>query len=162
MALAFGLGQPGHAATEPGSRGVQVLPGKVTPPQPRHCPRPFAATDLALQPNGQPAQFDSALRSRLQARPPRVTIDIAQPFPLETEGPAPLAAWLKEARAKGGLVTVDQYCEAPRGLFTWLRKVFGGGAQSGYDAVDGYDAVLHADGANGVVTQVEFRLRSGA
>ena len=138
-ALLIASGEAAYAEKSPGTRGVEVL-----------------------RPTDRPAAFDTALRSWLQARAPRVTIDMANPFALGTEGPPPLSAWLTEAKAKGGIVSVDQYCEAPRGLFGWLRKVFGGGAQSGYDAVDGYDAILHADGANGVVTQVEFRLRTGA
>lgn len=165
-------GEAADAEKSPGTRGVEVLRPTAKPPvpaptpspvpQPRTCPRPFARTDLSLRPSDRPAAFDAALRSQLQARTPRITIDMASPFALGTEGPPPLSAWLTEAKAKGGIVSVDQYCEAPRGLFNWLRKVFSGGAQSGYDAVDGYDAILHADGANGVVTQVEFRLRSGA
>jgi len=173
-ALLIASGEAAYAEKSPGTRGVEVLRPTAKPPAPaptptpslqpapRTCPRPIAGTDLTLRPNDRPAAFDTALRSRLQARAPRVTIDMANPFALGTEGPPPLSAWLTEAKAKGGIVSVDQYCEAPRGLFGWLRKVFGGGAQSGYDAVDGYDAILHADGANGVVTQVEFRLRTGA
>jgi hypothetical protein len=131
-------------------------------PPPRNCPRPFATTDVTLRANDRQSQFDGALRGRFQTKAPKVTIDLAEPFPLGSEGPPILSAWLREAKARGGIVSVDQYCEAPRGLFTWLRKVFGAAEQTGYAAVDGYDAVLHADGANGVVTQVEFRRRAGA
>lgn len=166
LVLTVALCAPGHAQTTT-SRGVEVLrptapPAPPAPVAQRACSRPYAATDLTFRVETAPAKFSAALRSRLQAKAARVTIDIAQPFPLGSPGPQPLASWLTEARAKGGLVSVAQYCEAPRGLFSWLRKVFSGDAQTGYDAVDGYDAVLHADGANGVVTQVEFRRRSGA
>lgn len=154
-ALAQSAAQTGESSVL--TRGVEVVRAK--PPAPRTCPRPFARTDLTLQPGTRAAGFDRALRSRLAARPARVLIDLAAPFPLGTAGPAQLAPWFGELRARDGIVSVDQYCEAARGLFSWLKKVFSPNARSGYAAIDGYDAVLHADGLAQTVTQIEFRLR---
>jgi hypothetical protein len=162
------------------SRGVIVLkPVEESPPQPspasdaipspappkapqlpqpviKSCPRPFAHPDVSL---ATTERFDRALRSHLQAKSGSVIVDIDVPFAVGAEAPPPLKPWLAEARSAGGLVTVDEYCQESRGFFAFLSKLFTGDGASRYAAVDSYDVILHVNGLDQLVTQIEFKPR---
>ena len=137
------------------------LPLAVRPAAPviKPCPRPFARADLVL---GSGASFDRRLRTLLAARRGSVIVDLAAPYPVDAAPPAPLSPWLDNVKGSGGLVTVDSYCQASRGLFgNFLKKMFGASPDAaGYAAAAGYDAVLHVDGTDQRVTQVQFVRRT--
>ncbi|WP_353230188.1 hypothetical protein [Novosphingobium sp.] len=132
-------------------------PPPPPPPVVNTCDRPFVHTDVSL---GTTGAFRNALRERLARKSGPVIVDIAEPFPVSGSTPADLAPWLAEVKASGGIVSVDTYCQASRGFFSFLRGLFGGPAQNPFAAADSYDAVLHVDGLVGVVTQVEFKPRA--
>jgi hypothetical protein len=154
-----------------GSRGVIVLHPKpadatttpvatpVPAPVVKACDRPFAKPDIVL---ARSAHFHSALQGRLARKSGPVVVSLARPFPVGGSTPAELVPWLNEVKASGGLVSVDTYCQDSRGFMAMLRSLFGKPAGPSFAAVDGYDAVLHVDGLDGVVTQVEFRPRSAS
>lgn len=190
MAVAlFGMSLPmqgefASGQTDPAqSRGVMVLraspatntpdtpPAPPPPPPPppipaaplarfKPCPRPFAPSEIAVT-DAFPAnaRFDAALRGKLSRHQPSVVVDLATPFEIGTVPPE-LAPWLTQVKSTQGNVTVPEYCRESRGLFGFLNKMFNGPRAGKYSAADGYDAVLHANGLDRMVTQVEFRLRT--
>lgn len=149
---------PSPARIAPGSaiapKPAPPAPARLTAPVIKPCPRPFATPDLAL---GATPRFEKALRTRLAARRGRVVVDLAQPYAAGADAPAALAPWLEEVKASGGIVSVDQYCRRGRGAFgNFLKTLLGGASRNPYKAARSYDAVLHADALDMVVTQVEF------
>lgn len=160
------------------SRGVRILapddtgpppiPPKApaaTPPPPKvplrapviqACQRPFAAPDLKL--DDKPG-FERRLGGKLRLRR-RVVVDLAVPYGEKAAAPAALAPWLAEIQASGGTVQVKPYCEGTRSLFgDWLAELFATKPANPYRAARRYDAVLHADALDHVITQVEFTPR---
>jgi hypothetical protein len=141
-------------------------PGPPPPPPPaplaifKSCPRPFGRSDIAITAaSPETPRFDALLRARLIRRQPSVVVDMTAPFAVESGAPPELSAWLTQVKATQGVVTMRQYCEQSRGFMSFLNKMFTGTRTSRYAAADGYDAVLHIDGVDQRVTQVEFRLR---
>lgn len=133
------------------------VPTPAPAPVVRDCPRPFVHPDLTLSSG---AGFDRALRSRL-ARHGTVIVDLALPYAVGDAPPAALAPWLSEVKASGGIVRVATYCQESRGMFgNFLKKLFGGGESKSYKAADSYDAVLHSNGLDQRITQVEFAPRA--
>lgn len=130
-----------------------AVAGPVVMPVIKPCARPVASPDLQL-----PARnFDRQLAAKLRTGQ-AVSIDLATPFPQKETPPAPLNRWLIEVRNGGGEVAVEQYCDAGKGILGgWLAKLFGTADKEAiYKPARGYDAVLHADALDRVVTQVEF------
>lgn len=119
------------------------------------CDRPVAKPTLRF---ADPARFDRALKGALR-RGKTVVVDLDSPYPVANEAPAPLGAWLNEVEKSGGMVTVSPYCQKGRGLGGFLAKLFGGGPADPYKAARAYDAVLHVDAVDQIVTQVEFAPR---
>lgn len=173
---------PSSPAADTGTRGIIVLrpvapavepaPAPVVAPVPAPPPPP-PPVEAAQQPCRRPFDhpevrltgaegFAAALRHRLARRHGPVVVDLAQPSPIGAAMPAELAPWLRQVKSSGGTVTVDSYCAQSRGLFGMFRGLFGAGTPDGYAAADGYDAVLHVDGAVAAVTQVEFKPRAGS
>lgn len=150
---------PALAAPAVAPAPAAVVPGRPTTPSPlmKACSRPFASTAASL---GQDARFDRTLATALRARPASAVVDLAQPFAVDADTPAALTPWLGQVKASGGLVTAQEYCRESRGVFGFLRRLVSGGGQSAYKAAAGYDAVLHVDGLDQKVTQVEFRRRA--
>lgn len=109
---------------------------------------------------GDQSKFTSRLRARLASGQQSIIVDIDKPFPPRADAPALLAPWLNEVKATGGSITIAQYCQDSRGFFSFLKKLFGGGEADGYAAAARYDAVLHLDGLDQVVTQVQFKRRA--
>lgn len=144
-----------------GHSAVPVRPADTGPrPTPvlsvlKACDRPVARPSLHF---ANPAGFDRALRGKLR-RGKSVTVDLEIPYPADNEAPAPLGAWLNEVQKSGGLVTVAPYCQKGRGFGDFFAKLFGGGPAEPYRAARRYDAVLHVDAVDQVVTQVEFTPR---
>lgn len=167
-----------------GSRGVRILEAEEPPPPPppppeeaappppapppvrplrgpviKACDRPFAETDLRL--DSAPG-FEKALAAKLRGGQ-RVVVDLASPYGDKSPAPAPLAKWLGEITASGGQVEVKQYCEGTRSLLgKWLAELFSPKPNYAYRAARKYNAVLHADAVDHVITQVEFTPRGAA
>jgi len=132
-----------------------VKPPREKPPARvlKFCARPFATPDLTL---GVTRDFDQALSHAL-AGDKAVVVDLAEPFADHAAPPAALTPWLSEVRAAGGQVTVTQYCDAARGaLGSWVAGIFGHRGSGLYRVARRYNAVLHADALDRVITQVEF------
>ena len=146
---------PAHAVT-PTSAAV---PGKqaMTLPILKSCDRPMAKPTLRFD---DPTKFDRAFRAKLRGR--AVVVDMDTPYPADREAPAPLGAWLNEVKQSGGTVSVAPYCQKGRGFGGFFAKLFGGGPAEPYKAIRRYDAVLHVDAVDQVVTQVEFTPRKAA
>jgi hypothetical protein len=146
---------PAHAVT-PSSPAV---PGKqaMTLPILKNCDRPVAKPTLRFD---DPTKFDRAFRTKLRGR--TVVVDMDTPYPADREAPAPLGAWLNEVKQSGGTVSVAPYCQKGRGFGGFFAKLFGGGPAEPYKAVRRYDAVLHVDAVDQLVTQVEFAPRKAA
>ncbi|MDT7536033.1 hypothetical protein OVY48_21780 [Sphingobium sp. SA2] len=135
---------------------VGTLPPPVaTPAVLKGCDRPVAKPALRF---ADPARFDRALKSKLR-RGRTVVVDLDAPYPVANEAPAPLGAWLNEIEKSGGMVTVSPYCQKGRGLGGFFAKLFGGGPAEPYKTARAYDAVLHVDAVDQIVTQVEFAPR---
>ena len=145
----------------PAPTPVPVRPVPVAPPLPvvKDCPRPFAHPDLVLDGS---AGFDRALKRRLSSHRGRVVIDLVNPYTVDGTPPAQLVPWIAEVRSSGGLVRVESYCQVSRGFFgNFFKKLFsGGGNAKPYQAADRYDVVLHLDGLDQKVTQIEFAPRA--
>ena len=109
---------------------------------------------------GESASFDKALKSKLRRGRNVVTLDLAKPYAINTSAPAPLGPWLEEIKSSGGIVAVKSYCEGGRGFFDFLAKMFESKPQNAYKAVRRYDAMLHVDAVDQVVTQIEFTPRA--
>lgn len=152
------------------TRGVIVLrptpaASKPTPPIPAplpvvgQCPRPFARPDLALPSGGS---FDRKLAALLRRRPDSVIVDLAVPYVVNEKPPEALMPWIAEIKSSGGAIRISTYCQTNRGLFgNLLRRLFGDGSSSKpYKTADRYDAVLHVNGTDQRVTQIEFAPRS--
>ncbi|MDO7836546.1 hypothetical protein Q4610_15980 [Sphingobium sp. HBC34] len=119
------------------------------------CNRPVAKPTLRFSEAGG---FDRRLRSKLR-RGRAVVVDLDTPYRVDNEAPAPLGAWLNEVKQSGGAVSVAPYCQKGRGMGGFFARLFGGGPAEPYKAARGYDAVLHVDAVDQVVTQVEFAPR---
>lgn len=132
-----------------------VAPGLAAPVALKPCARPESRPTLRFD---QPDGFDSRLRSKLR-RGRTVVVDLANPYPADREAPLPLGAWLNEVKQSGGAVEVLPYCVKGRGLGGFFAKLFGGGPAEPYKAARRYDAVLHVDALDQVVTQVSFTPR---
>lgn len=147
---------PAHAVApapvaDPGRQAVAL-------PVLKGCDRPVAKPTLRF---GDGASFDQALRSKLR-RGRTVVVDMDTPYPADNEAPLPLGAWLNEVKQSGGAVSVAPYCQKGRGLGGFFAKLFGGGPAEPYKAARRYDAVLHVDAVDQLVTQVEFAPRKAA
>ncbi|MEJ7934366.1 hypothetical protein WG907_08880 [Sphingobium sp. AN558] len=116
------------------------------------CDRPIAKPALRF---ADPAGFDRLMRGKLRGGR-AVAIDLETPYPVSNEAPAPLGAWLNEIQKSGGMITVAPYCQKGRGFGDFLTRIFGGGPAEPYKAARKYDAVLHVDSIDQVVTQLEF------
>lgn len=127
----------------------------ATPSVLKPCDRPVAKPALRF---GDPAGFDRMLRTKLRGSR-AVVVDMDTPYPAAKEAPAPLGAWLNEVAQSGGSVSVSPYCQKGRGFGGFFAKLFGGGPAEPYKAARKYDAVLHVDALDQVVTQVEFTPR---
>lgn len=124
----------------------------VPPPVLKACDRPIARPTLRF---ADPAQFDRAMKARLRGGQ-TVTVDLATPYPVGKEAPAPLGAWLNEVDKSGGTVSTSPYCLKGRGIGGFFAKLFGGGPAEPYKAARRYDAVLHVDSIDQIVTQIAF------
>ena len=125
----------------------------VTIPIIKPCDRPYAQTALRLDTD---TRFARSLERIMKLRKPFV-VDLAVPYASGGEIPAQLAPWLSEIKSSGGSVTVANYCNNTRGGFgNWLSRLFGGDPGKMYRPARLYDAVLHANSVDRVVTQVEF------
>lgn len=137
-----------------------VAPGRPTSPpispMLKPCPRPFARPAVTLGGGG----FDRAMAGALKRRPESAVVDLPQPFAVGTDMPAALTPWLNQVKASGGIVSASEYCHDTRGLFGWLGRMVRAVRGNPYKAAEGYDAVLHVDGLDQKVTQVEFRRRA--
>lgn len=150
---------PAHAVNP----GPAAEPGRSTPiavaPVPasvlKGCDRPVAKPTLRFS---DPARFDKALKTKLRRGRP-VVVDLDRPYPADNEAPLPLGAWLNEVKQSGGTVSVAPYCQKGRGFGGFFAKLFGGGPAEPYKAARRYDAVLHVDAVDQVVTQVAFAPR---
>ncbi len=152
------------AAAEP-TPAPAVVATPAPPPMPggpapspifKPCPRPFPATAATLGTSG----FDKAVTRALRAKPAVAVVDVAAPFAVGDAPPAALTPWLSQVKASGGLVSADEYCRDSRGMFGWIGRMVRAVRGVSYAAADGYDAVLHVDGLDQKVTQVEFRRRT--
>lgn len=144
---------PGNAPTAPPTAPVAqpVVQPPTVQPVVKACPRPFAQPDLTL---ADGPGFDRALAARLRTRT-RVVVDLPHPYPQGDAAPAPLATWLAEVDAAHGSITVQPYCT--RSAFgDWVKALFRRDPHRLFRPVQGYDVILHADGLDQVVTQVEF------
>lgn len=155
--------QPVHAvnpgpAVDPGRQApVAAAPVAAAPVAPvlKSCDRPVAKPTLRFT---DPARFDQALKAKLR-RGRAVVVDLDTPYPADNEAPLPLGAWLNDVKQSGGAVSVAPYCQKGRGFGGFFAKLFGGGPAEPYKAARRYDAVLHVDAVDQVVTQVEFAPR---
>lgn len=147
---------PAHAVVP----GPVADPGKQAAALPvlKSCDRPVARPTLRF---GDSAAFDQALKGKLR-RGRTVVVDMDTPYAADHEAPLPLGAWLNEVRQSGGTVSVAPYCQKGRGFGGFFAKLFGGGPAEPYKAARRYDAVLHVDAVDQVVTQVEFAPRKAA
>jgi hypothetical protein len=94
---------------------VEDIPGRT-------LSGPFAEVDLVF--SGW-ADFDTKLAERLQTRPARLVLAVAEPYPEKGVPPGMLSKWFAEAQASGGKVETRQYCDAARGdLRSWFAKLF--------------------------------------
>ncbi|MET0372063.1 MAG: hypothetical protein ABW039_11895 [Sphingobium sp.] len=128
---------------------------RPSPPVLKACDRPIAQPALSFS---DPTRLDKSLRSKLR-RGQRVALDMPTPYPVSSEAPAPLGAWLNEVKQTGGAVTVSPYCQKGRGFGNFLSKIFGGSPAEPYKAARKYDVTLYVDAVDQVVTQVEFTRR---
>lgn len=133
--------------------------GRPSAPSPllKQCPRPF---DHVATSTAQAGKFNRTLATALRRKPVSAIVDVSQPYKVGDDTPAMLAPWLAQVKASGGIVSAQEYCRDTRGLFSFLRRILGGNKQAAFKSVDGYDAVLHVDGLDQKVTQVEFRRRA--
>jgi hypothetical protein len=167
-------GQQAAPAATPAANAiapVKLRPADPVGPQPapvaspvtapavlKACDRPVAKPTLRFS---DPARFDRALKGKLR-RGKTVVVDLDSPYPVANEAPAPLGAWLNEIEKSGGMVTVAPYCQKGRGFGGFFAKLFGGGPAEPYKAARTYDAVLHVDSVDQIVTQVEFAPRKAS
>lgn len=147
---------PAHAVAP----AVAADPGKQAMALPvlKGCDRPVVKPTLRF---GDGAAFDQALKGKLR-RGRTVVVDMDTPYAADHEAPLPLGAWLNEVKQSGGTVSVAPYCQKGRGFGGLFAKLFGGGPAESYKAARRYDAVLHVDAVDQVVTQVEFAPRKAA
>lgn len=135
-------------------------PGKQAAVLPvlKSCDRPVRKPTLRF---GDGVAFDQALKSKLR-RGRTVVVDMDTPYAADREAPLPLGAWLNEVKQSGGTVSIAPYCQKGRGFGGFFANLFGGGPAQPYKAARRYDAVLHVDAVDQVVTQVEFAPRKAA
>lgn len=172
---------PMPVITDENARGMRILPAEAeapppappppAPPPPAPPPRasgpPVPVVQLCSRPVAQPdltfaegRAFDRALARKLKAGGV-VTIDLPQPYAEKGEAPGTLSNWLAQVQAGGGAVTVKQYCEAARGSLTdWVAGLFTPKPGGVYRPARAYDAVLHTDALDHVITQIEFTPRA--
>lgn len=112
-----------------------------------------------MQPDHDSPEVRALFRRKLEHHGV-VVVDLTHPLYLSGRMPADLAPWVSEVKNSGGHVSTVSYCQASRGLFSALRGLFGGHPENPYAAADSYDLVFHIDGAQGAVTQLEFRPRA--
>lgn len=146
---------------EPHPPAPQPVVAPAPPPMViKPCPLPFAQADLRTDTSG----FDRKLRGKLKPQARTVIVTLAAPYPASAEAPAPLGPWLNEVKASDGNVTVLPYCtQMTRGFFGKLMaSLFGDKPKAPYKTARGYDAVLHANALDNVITQVEFVPRKPA
>jgi hypothetical protein len=124
----------------------------VIKPVVRSCDRPFPNADLSL---GSGKGFTSALARKLQSGK-RIVVDLAQPYPESAETPSALSPWFAKVKERGGSVTVKQYCYGGRGFGSWLAKIFKPDPNRVYRPAGNYNVLLHSNGLDQQVTQVEF------
>lgn len=146
------------------SRGVVVLKAesKNTAENPAtSCPLPISRSDFRvdLLKIGSD-KFDRDLSRRLEKGKQDVTLEIADPFSAEQDPPQNLSRWLEAIRSSGGTVTTLQYCKKTRGLFAFLRRILGSKSSDWLEAAKSYDAIVHVNGIDQSVTQIQFRRRS--
>lgn len=152
------IAAPPVHATKPTSAPAAIAAPAMTASVLKPCDRPLAKPALRFS---DPAGFDRRLRSKLRGGR-AVAIDMDTPYPVGNEAPAPLGAWLNEIQKSGGAVTVAPYCQKGRGFGDFIARIFGGGPAEPYRAARKYDATLHVDSIDRVVTQVEFTPRRTA
>jgi hypothetical protein len=145
-------------ATPVGTSPAPVAVPVVAPAVLKPCDRPVAKPTLRFS---DPARFDRSLKAKLRRGKP-VVVDLDAPYPVANEAPAPLGAWLNEIEKSGGMVTVSPYCQKGRGFGGFFAKLFGGEPAEPYKAARVYDAVLHVDSVDQIVTQVEFAPRKAS
>jgi len=146
---------PGPVVGADPGRSAPVTAAPISAPVLKGCDRPVAKPTLRFT---DPARFDQALKAKLRRGRP-VVVDLDAPYPADNEAPLPLGAWLNEVKQSGGTVSVAPYCQKGRGFGGFFAKLFGGGPAEPYRAARRYDAVLHVDAVDQVVTQVEFAPR---
>lgn len=145
---------PSHAIRpQPVDNPAARLP--LPAPVIKTCDRPVTRPTLRMT---DPTRLDRSLRGRLRGSR-TVVVDLETPYPANDEAPAPLGAWLNEIKQSGGAVTVSSYCNNSRGFGSFFARIFGGGPADAYRAARRYDAVLHVDAVDQVVTQVAFTPR---
>lgn len=149
------------------TRGVVILkaepktePAPPPPVVPKSCARPFAKTDIRTGRYGKDtARFDRDLARRLNGARQDVSVDVSEPWRVDSEPPMIVGRWLEEVKASGGKITVNEYCRKSRGFFSFFNRLFQRKPVDRLEAVKSYDAVLQIDGADQVITQVLFRRR---
>lgn len=147
--------QPVAPVANAAANDPAVAQGPAAPAALKSCDRPVSRPTLRFD---QPEGFDSRLRPKLK-RGRAVVVDLATPYAADQEAPLPLGAWLNEVKQSGGAVEAQPYCVKGRGLGGFFAKLFGGGPAEPYKAARRYDAVLHVDALDQVVTQVSFTPR---
>lgn len=124
------------------------------------CPLPISHSDLRVDLVRMGSdKFDRDLSRRLEKAKQDVTLEIAVPFSAEQEPPANLSRWLQAIRSSGGNVTTSQYCAKTRGFFSFLRRILGAKKVDRLDAAQSYDAIVHVNGIDQTVTQIQFQRR---
>ncbi len=106
------------------------------------------------------AKFDRDLARKLDGAKAQVTLDLAAPWPSQSDPPPLVGRWLEELKASGGKITVNEYCRKSRGFFSFFNRLFQRKAADRLEAVRTYDAVLQINGADQLVTQILFRRRA--
>lgn len=147
----------------PAANAVKPAPATMVsghPPAPpvpvlKPCDRPIARPAVRFS---DPARLDRTLRGKLRGGR-TVVVDMETPYPVKNEAPAPLGAWLNEVEKSGGTITVSPYCQKGRGIGGFFARIFGGEPAEPYKAARRYDAILHVDSIDQIVTQVEFTRR---
>lgn len=163
------------------TRGVIILkaepksaPQPAPPPAPRpapppappeiapvKCERPFAKADIGTSWYGHNmAKFDRDLGRKLNGAKAQVSLDLAVPWPAQSDPPPFVGRWLEEVKASGGKITVNEYCRKSRSFFSFFNRLFQRKAADRLEAVRTYDAVLQVNGADQSVTQILFRRRA--
>lgn len=132
---------------------------------PPRCERPFTKADIRTSRYGNvngTAKFDRDLARKLDGATQEVSVDIAEPWPVEGDPPAMVGRWLEEVKVSGGKITANEYCRKSRGFFSFFNRLFQRKPVDRLEAVRNYDAILQINGADQSVTQILFRRRTAA